>query len=171
MTQSYKYTLFGILLITVYILVGSANTEKAFSQNSQLGSTNQFSQDLINKSFSNANLVEVKNASYPTVHIDPLTKFIYLAYFKEYDDSSSNGTADVYFSKSIDGGKSFMEPVKVNGLDKASLPIFPPYKMIEGGNQRYIEYADVRVPIGVGGENQEKYSPIRVATGNDNKCV
>ena len=167
MSSPYNYTLFGILLIAIYMLSGSSNTENAFSQISQFNLTDQVSHDLINRTLSNANIFEIKNASYPTVHIDPQSNFIYLAYFKEFD----NGTADVYLSKSTDGGKTFIESIKVNSFDKASLPIFPPYKMIEGGDQRYIEYADVRVPIGVGGEIQEKYSPIRVATAYDNKTV
>jgi len=81
--------------------------------------TDQLSEDIINKSLSNANLVEVKNASYPSVHIDPLTNFIYIAYFKESDNN--NGTADIYLSKSRDGGGTFTEPVKVNSHDKAYL--------------------------------------------------
>jgi hypothetical protein len=162
------YILLGILVITVYVLVDPSIPDNLYSQIPGVNQVvAQSPKDVINSSLSNANIFEVANASYPTVHIDPLSNSIYLAYLKTFE----NGSADVYLSRSQDHGEKFTEPVKVNSIGKASIPDFPPYKTVGSGEQRYIEFGDVQVPIGVGGEIKEKYSPIRVATGNDNKTL
>jgi hypothetical protein len=162
------YIFLVILAVTVYLLVEPPIPDNVYFQS--LGANPvvaQSPEDVINSSLSNANIFEIANASYPTIHIDPLSNSIYLAYLKTFE----NGSADVYLSKSLDNGDTFAEPVKVNSIGKASIPDFPPYKMVGSGGQEYIEFKDVRVPIGVGGEIKEKYSPIRVATGNDNKTL
>jgi hypothetical protein len=163
------YILLGILVVTVYVLVEPSISDNVNSQSLGVNPVvAQFREDIINSTIlSDANVFEVANASYPTIHIDPLSNSIYLAYLKAFD----NGSADVYLSRSLDYGETFTEPIKVNNIGKASIPDFPPYKTVGSGEQKYIEFEDVRVPIGVGGEIKEKYSPIRVATGNDNRTL
>jgi hypothetical protein len=61
---------------------------------------------IINASLSGATYSTFKNASTPSVAIEPNTNSLYLAYFK----NETNG-ANLYIQKSTDMGKTFSQPV------------------------------------------------------------
>jgi hypothetical protein len=77
---------------------------------SNVTSTDNLSQ-IINASISNATYSVFKNASTPSVAIEPDTNSLYLAYFK----NETNG-ANMYIQKSTDMGKTFSQPVRVNDI-------------------------------------------------------
>lgn len=73
--------------------------------------TNGNMSQIINASLSGATYSTFKNASTPSVAIEPNTNSLYLAYFK----NETNG-ANLYIQKSTDMGKTFSQPVRVNDI-------------------------------------------------------
>ena len=66
---------------------------------------------IIDKSLNNTIYNTFKNATTPAVGIDPKTNAIYVIYFK---NESSGG--NLYLQKSIDFGKTYSNPVRVNDV-------------------------------------------------------
>jgi hypothetical protein len=83
---------------------GSDNEVVSSPENNTMG-------QIINASISQANYATFKNATTPAVGIDPKSNTLYITYFK----NETNG-GNLYIQKSVDMGKTFSEPVRVNDV-------------------------------------------------------
>ena len=124
-----KYKILGISVITVFIIVTIGQIQPllhqqhlSFAQTSTQSlslsenisnSSNSNMKSILDKSLNNTKYSTFKNATTPAVGVDPVTNAIYVIYFK----NESRG-ANLYLQKSLDLGKTFSNPVRVNDAER-----------------------------------------------------
>jgi hypothetical protein len=119
-----KYKILGIFAI-VFFFTGStsqiqlqqqqhlsfASNSTAPLSNNITSNNNDSMRSIIDKSLNNTTFNTFKNATTPAVGVDPKTNAIYVIYFK-----NENSGGNLYLQKSIDFGKTYSNPVRVNDV-------------------------------------------------------